>query len=373
MSGMNGAERVLKESIDEVVDGYRPTGDPFARVETAVRRRRRRNRAVVGASLAAVAATSIAVVVALPGGGGQASERPAASSIESPGVVLPGYEPVPGKVYRVARGTHAGVEWQVGSAGGRTGQACLVSRSVLIGIAACFPTGDAAVHWAAASSSNGGRRPTSRSRSSGSPRRVRHGSRWCSPAVRDRRRRPSRPRPRRTRGSSPYSSRRASVSRFRCRPSTPRAAPWGHPWRPTESSSSRTVRRRGAGPAASTLRTARTRPPPPVRTRTSFPALRAERRLRLWVGRSRPRRRRSLRVRLGEGEASPTVRWMRHARYDASLRTAIRCGTAAGSPDRAPAAQRALPRLRSASLPSNIKVVSSMRRKRPSGAMEANT
>ncbi|MFD4743217.1 hypothetical protein ACFWNQ_38450 [Streptomyces virginiae] len=157
MSGMNGAERVLKESIDEVVDGYRPAGDPFARVETAVRRRRRRNRAMVGASLTAVAATSVAVMVALPGGGGQSSERPAASSIESPSAVLQGYETVPGKVYRVARGTHAGVEWQVGSADGRKGQACLVSRNVLIGIAACFPTGDAAVHWAAASSSSAGR------------------------------------------------------------------------------------------------------------------------------------------------------------------------------------------------------------------------
>ncbi|MFG2487280.1 hypothetical protein ACGFSI_31560 [Streptomyces virginiae] len=156
MSGMNSAERVLKESIDEVIDGYRPTGDPFARVETAVRRRRRRNRAMVGASLAAVAATSVGIVVALPGGG-QPSEGPAASSIEAPIVELPGYETVPGKVYRVARGTHAGVEWQVGSADGRQGQACLVSRNTLIGIAACFPTGDTAVHWAAASSSSAGR------------------------------------------------------------------------------------------------------------------------------------------------------------------------------------------------------------------------
>ncbi|MFE1414785.1 hypothetical protein ACFW6F_28915 [Streptomyces sp. NPDC058746] len=160
MSGMNGAEQVLKESIDEVVGGYRTTGDPFVRVETAVRHRRRRNRAVVGASLAAAVAASVATVAALPGGPGQESARPAAAataSVDSPSVVLPGYEMVPGTVYRVARGTHAGVEWQVGSADGLKGQACLVSRNVLIGIAACFPTGDAVVHWAAASSSSNGR------------------------------------------------------------------------------------------------------------------------------------------------------------------------------------------------------------------------
>lgn len=157
MSSTNGAEQVLKESIDEMIGGYRPTGDPFARVETAVHLRRRRNRTMVGASLAAVVAASVGGVVALPDGAGQRSASPAASSIESPSVVLPGYEMVPGTVYRVARGTHAGVEWQVGSADGRKGQACLVSRNVLIGIAACFPTGDAAVHWAAASSGSTGK------------------------------------------------------------------------------------------------------------------------------------------------------------------------------------------------------------------------
>lgn len=150
---MSRTEQVLKKSIDEVVGGYRPTGDPFVRVEAAVRLRRRRNRAMVGASGAAVVAASVGVVVALPGGAGQGSAGPAAvSSAEPPSTVLSGYEMVPGTVYRVARGTHTGVEWQVGSADGRKGQACLVSRNVLLGgIGACFPTGDAKVHWAAGS------------------------------------------------------------------------------------------------------------------------------------------------------------------------------------------------------------------------------
>ncbi|MFJ4778018.1 hypothetical protein [Streptomyces sp. NPDC088762] len=150
---MSGAERVLKESIDEVVGEYRPTGDPAVRVAAAVRHRRRRNRTMVGASVAAVVAASVGVAVVLPGDGGQGSAGPAAaSSAESTSAVLSDYEMVPGAVYRVARGTHAGVEWQVGSADGREGQACLVSRNVLVGgVGACFPTGVAKVHWAAAS------------------------------------------------------------------------------------------------------------------------------------------------------------------------------------------------------------------------------
>lgn len=154
---MSGTEKVLRETIDEVVGGYRPEGDPFARVEAAVRLRRRRKQAVVGASLAAVVAASVGVVGGLTGGGQGSAGPPAASSVGSPAEVLPDYEMVPGAVYRVARGTHAGVEWQVGSAEGQAGQACLVSRNTLIGIAACFPTGGTTAHWAAASSSRDGK------------------------------------------------------------------------------------------------------------------------------------------------------------------------------------------------------------------------
>ncbi|MFD9724146.1 hypothetical protein [Streptomyces sp. NPDC059072] len=154
MSGSgSGTEQVLKESIGEVADGYRATGDPFVRVEKAVRLRRRRNRRLVGASVATVVAASVGVMAALPGDPGQRSVGPAATSPAGPaGEVLPGYEMVPGTVYRVARGTYTGIEWQVGSAEGRAGQACMVSRNALLGgIGACFPTGDGRIHWAAAS------------------------------------------------------------------------------------------------------------------------------------------------------------------------------------------------------------------------------
>lgn len=89
----------------------------------------------------------------------RAPDNTGASNVAAPptatdaGTPLPGYDAVPdGPVYKVAAGTHRGVDWTAGSVAGREGQSCLVSHNVLLGeIAACFAEAEGVrrVHWAA--------------------------------------------------------------------------------------------------------------------------------------------------------------------------------------------------------------------------------
>ncbi|WP_327389024.1 hypothetical protein [Streptomyces sp. NBC_01207] len=150
---MPSTEDLLKDVVGDLPTTYLPPHDPYQRVAEGVRRRRNRSWLSAAGAGAVVAALT---VLLLPT---RAPDNTGASNVAAPptatdaGTPLPGYDAVPdGPVYKVAAGTHRGVDWTAGSVAGREGQSCLVSHNVLLGeIAACFAEAEGVrrVHWAA--------------------------------------------------------------------------------------------------------------------------------------------------------------------------------------------------------------------------------
>lgn len=153
---MPSTERLLKDAVGDLPATYLPPHDPYQRVAEGVRRRRNRRRLSAAGAGMVVACLAAALPLLLPT---RAPDGTGASSVAAPpasvdaGTPLPGYDALPdGPVYKVAAGTHRGVDWTVGSVAGKEGQSCLVSRNVLLGkIAACFVEADGVqrIHWAA--------------------------------------------------------------------------------------------------------------------------------------------------------------------------------------------------------------------------------
>lgn len=153
---MPSTEDLLKDAVGDLPTTYLPPHDPYQRVAEGVRRRRNRRRFSAAGAGAVVAALAVSLPLLLPA---RAPDGTGAPSVAAPpaaidaGTPLPGYDAVPdGTVYKVAAGTHRGVDWTAGSVAGKEGQSCLVSRNVLLGeIAACFTEADGVrrVHWAA--------------------------------------------------------------------------------------------------------------------------------------------------------------------------------------------------------------------------------
>jgi hypothetical protein len=108
-------EDVLRESLRDLIPGYQPPGDPFARVTVSVRRRRTRRRVLLALASAAGVTAIAAAVPALIGlarpATGQHSAGPSGGVEPSRG----GPASSPALVFPVARGTVNGARWSVGS------------------------------------------------------------------------------------------------------------------------------------------------------------------------------------------------------------------------------------------------------------------
>jgi len=113
---MTPEDDVLRESLRDLIPGYRAAGDPFARVTASVRRRRARRRIL----LALGSAASVALIAAVPTlvglAGPLAGQRAGPSRDGGPRQTSPPASPAkPAPLFPVAHGRVDGARWSVGS------------------------------------------------------------------------------------------------------------------------------------------------------------------------------------------------------------------------------------------------------------------